>query len=158
MHGLIADASIDSLRARPLSVPLLEPFVIATGRVDTTRAVEVEVTVAHRGATAIGLGEAACLPPVTSEDQGDVLRALERPLRIEDIPSLGEVARAGVETAVLDAMARIARVPLRVLLGGDLGTRTARLETDITVAIAPPAKMGELARAWAAKGFRSIKV
>src|ERR1700759_2381689 len=107
----------------PLSVPLLEPFVIASGRVDATRAVEVRVRVAWRGRSAEGLGEAACLPPVTREDQDDVARevarvapalaattfvataaALEDALR-EAFPE-SPVARAGVETAVLDAMAR----------------------------------------------------
>ncbi len=158
MHRLIVDAHIESLRARPLSVPLTEPFVIATGRLDTTRAVEIEVTVAYRGTRAVGLGEAACLPPVTAEDQTDVLRSLEKLPRVEDIPSLGSVTRAGVETAVLDAMARIEGVPLRRLLGGDLGARTTTLETDVTVAIAPPEKMADLARAWAERGFRTIKV
>ena len=158
MHRLTAGVSLLSLRARPLSVPLIEPFVIATGRVDATRAVEVEVTVARHGQNATGCGEAACLPPVTDEDQGDILRALARPLGLEDLPSLGPVARAGVETAVLDAVARLDGVPLRVLLGGELGAKTASLETDVTVAIASPAKMGELARAWAARGFRHVKV
>jgi L-alanine-DL-glutamate epimerase-like enolase superfamily enzyme len=158
LHRLIAGARVESLRSRPLSVPLIEPFVIATGRVDATRAVEIEVTVAYRGRTATGLGEAACLPPVTREDQHDVLAALERGLSIEDLPRLGRVTRAGVETALLDAVARVEGVALRTLLGGEAGTRTRALETDVTVAIAPPEKMGELARAWAARGFRAIKV
>jgi L-alanine-DL-glutamate epimerase-like enolase superfamily enzyme len=71
---------------------------------------------------------------------------------------LAPVARAGVETAVLDAVARAHGVPLRTLLGGDDGARTRALETDVTIAIAAPAKMGELARAWAARGFRALKV
>ncbi len=155
---MIVGARIESLHARPLSVPLSEPFVIATGRVDTTHAVEVAIRLIHRGRSAVGLGEAACLPPVTLEDQDDVLRALDRPLRVEDISSLGNVARAGVETAIFDALARIEGLPLRTLLGGSLGAATSNLETDVTIAIAPPARMGELARAWAAQGFRAIKV
>ena len=62
----------------PLSVPLLEPFVIATGRVDVTRAAQVKVTLANEltGQTAWGLGEGAALWPVTVEDQPEVLAAL----------------------------------------------------------------------------------
>src|SRR5579863_7017051 len=120
---------VRALVARPLSVRLVEPFVIATGRVDTTRSVEIEARVAWRGQTAIGLGEAACLPPVTKEDQGDVLREVEgaessvvdRSMTYADLATslaqaaLGPVARAGVETGILDAAARIAGVPLRTL-------------------------------------------
>lgn len=63
----------------PLSIPLREPFVIATGRVDVTRAAQVKVTLANEstGQTAWGLGEGAALWPVTVEDQPDVLAALD---------------------------------------------------------------------------------
>jgi L-alanine-DL-glutamate epimerase-like enolase superfamily enzyme len=161
---------VESIAARPLSVPLIDPFVIASGRVDATRAVEVEVLVAWRGRRAIGLGEAACLPPVTREDQGDVLRALASlpgagfEGTTDDvsaaIASLGPVARAGVETAVLDALARIADVPVRELLldGGAPGVSASTLETDVTIAIADAERMAWLARDWFARGFRALKV
>lgn len=163
---------IEWIGARPLSVPLREPFVIASGRVDATRAVEIEVRVAWAGRTAGGLGEAACLPPVTREDQGDVLAAVERVapvLLAREVPpgaaaveeSLraalpdAPVARAGVECAVLDAMARIAGLPLRTALGG---RGTDALETDITIPIAGPDAMGALAAQWTARGFRALKI
>jgi L-alanine-DL-glutamate epimerase-like enolase superfamily enzyme len=169
------EVTVESLTARPLGVPLLEPFVIATGRVDATRAAEVEVHVTAGGRRARGLGEGACLPPVTREDQQDVLREVAaaagrlvgRPLRadgegLEDalraaVPD-SPVTRVAIETALLDALARLDGVPLRALLGADVGARTDRLETDVTVAIAGPARMGELARAWAARGFLALKV
>jgi L-Ala-D/L-Glu epimerase len=179
VHGLSdGELRIEHLGARALSVPLREPFVIASGRVDTTRAVEVRARVRWRGRTETGLGEAACLPPVTREDQSDVLREVERAAAeltdrtlatraawedelesalvalLPDAP----VARAGVETALLDAMARCAGVPLRALLGGDRGHATRTLETDITIAIAEPARMAELAREWIGRGFRSLKI
>ena len=64
----------------PLSIPLLEPFVIATGRVDVTRAAQVKITLREEssGQTAWGLGEGAALWPVTVEDQPEVLAALAR--------------------------------------------------------------------------------
>jgi L-alanine-DL-glutamate epimerase-like enolase superfamily enzyme len=96
---------------------------------------------------------------VTREDQDDVLRQLSgRTLDAGALDELGPVARAGVETALCDAMARIAGVPVRVLLGGDRGAATTMLETDVTVAIAEPGKMAELARGWVARGFRALKV
>ncbi len=127
------------------------------------------------GRSATGLGEGACLPPVTREDQDDVVQEVERAsaelagrtivggadaleaalaVTLPDSP----VARAGIETAVLDAMARCVGVPLRTLLGGDRGTATRLLETDVTIAIGPPESMGELARAWVGRGFRSLKI
>ena len=165
MHRLIdEDIQIEGLTARPLSVALIEPFVIATGRVDATRAVEIEVRLARGAARATGLGEAACLPPVTREDQPDVLAAIERVAsalpsrpRFEALcAELGPVARAGLQTALADAASTLAGLPLRTWLGGPPGP--AHLETDVTVAIAAPAKMAELARDWVARGFRALKV
>jgi L-Ala-D/L-Glu epimerase len=176
LHGLSGDElRIEHLAARALSVPLREPFVIATGRVDATRAVEVTARVWWRGRTSEGLGEAACLPPVTREDQDDALRevasasaelrdralsaaaeSIEETLRAA-VPE-GPVARAGIESAVLDAMARIAGLPLRVFLGGDQGRATRSLETDVTIAIGEPERMAELARGWWDLGFRALKI
>jgi L-alanine-DL-glutamate epimerase-like enolase superfamily enzyme len=160
VHGLsFDDVHIESLFARPLSVPLLEPFVIASGRVEATRAVEVEIRAAWRGQLAVGLGEAACLPPVTREDRDDVVRELGGWSRdVRALGELGPVARAGVETALADALARLAGVPLRALMGGETGARTTTLETDVTVAIAEPARMAELARGWVERGFFALKV
>jgi L-alanine-DL-glutamate epimerase-like enolase superfamily enzyme len=172
---LDGDLRIESVAARPLCVPLVEPFVIASGRLDATRAVEVEVRLNWNGRQAMGLGESACLPPVTREDQPDVLRAIDDAapsLLGRALPAnfgalegaLGEVfpdfpvARAGVETALLDAMARVASLPLRAFLDGERGARTVALETDVTVAIAEPERMLRLARAWRARGFRALKL
>lgn len=166
---------ITSLKARPLSVPLLEPFVIATGRVDATRSAHIEAELSTGdGARALGIGEAAALPPVTHEDQPDVLASVERAagslegLEVDaaDLTDLtraldaafasAPVARSGVETAILDALARLAGVPLYVLLGGAPGE--FRLTTDITIPIGEPSHMADLARAWRARGFDCFKV
>jgi L-alanine-DL-glutamate epimerase-like enolase superfamily enzyme len=169
------DLRIESLTARPLCVALLEPFAIASGTWLTTRAAEVTATVVWNGRRAVGLGEGACLPPVTVEDQPDVVRAVERVARalvgsrlparpaaldetLTDLLAGFPVARAGVETALLDAMATIAEVPLRAFLGGGLGAHTTTLETDVTVAIADPEHMARSARAWQRLGFHVLKV
>lgn len=162
-----------SLAGSPLSVPLVDPFVIASARVEVTRAVLVEVVLAdeHSQRTARGLGEAAALPPVTAEDQPDILAALER---IEDRPSfqgdLAEieallspladhpVARSGVEAAILDAAARLAGRPLFRWLAGPTAALDPRLSSDITVPIHAPEYMGSLAAQWRALGFRCFKV
>jgi L-alanine-DL-glutamate epimerase-like enolase superfamily enzyme len=167
---------IEALEARRLSVPLEVPFVIASGRVDATRSVEVEARIVWRGVAARGLGEASCLPPVTREDQDDVLQEVGvaakqlvgRTIEAADPEhhgeglelgaALGPVTRAGIETALLDAFSRARGLPLRSLLGGTIGAATRVLETDVTIAIGEPEGMGELARRWAARGFRALKI
>ena len=172
---------IDSLEVTPLSIPLLEPFVIASGRIDVTRAALVEVVLLDEatGARAHGLGEAAALPPVTREDQPELLRTIgearllllgiglgDEPLAaMESIASLLDsifddtpVARAGVEMALLDALARLTNVSVRVLLGGALGGGTRTLVTDITLPIFDVLHTAELAKQWRARGFTAFKV
>jgi L-Ala-D/L-Glu epimerase len=165
---------ITSLRARPLSVPLHEPFVIASGRMDATRAalVEIELLDERSGRSERGLGEAAALPPVTREDQPGLLAELgqlahgsllersfdgleELTAALDDALGGSPVARAGVEAAVLDAWARSRQLPVCTLLRG---RPPATLITDITLPIAEPARMAELAAQHRAQGFRIFKV
>jgi L-alanine-DL-glutamate epimerase-like enolase superfamily enzyme len=140
------------LRAEALSVPLREPFVIATARMDATRAVLVTALV--EGVN--GYGEAAALPPVTTEDQPELLEIVRRadPSRLDRIES--PVARAAIECAILDAEARRSGVPLARWLSPT--APLSPLTTDVTIPIAPPAKMAANARAWRARGFECFKV
>lgn len=163
---------IARIELSPLSVPLVEPFVIATGRIEATRAVLVQVTVADgAGKEALGIGEAAALPPVTAEDQPELLAQLAAsvPLltgasvatRAEittllDGAFLGQaVARAGMECAVLDACARLAGLPLCTWL---TGAPPRSLVTDMTLPIAAPTHMAALARGYRDRGFDVFKV
>ncbi len=163
---------IAGLSAVPLEVPLAAPFVIATGRVDRTRAALVTAwLVDDAGREATGYGEAAALPPVTHEDLPDLLPALAAAgarlvgREVSSLFALGPlldellagrpVARAGAESAILDAWARLRGVPVSGLLGP--GT-TSLLVTDVTIPIARPAAMAGTAVAWRARGFTCFKV
>jgi len=165
-------ASISGVDVQPLSVPLREPFVIATGRVDVTPAALVRVTLDDgAGKIAVGLGESAALPPVTREDQPALLSALSRAapeLRGVRVPALSDlagllqralpesaVARAGLEAAVLDAGARLAGQPLWRLLGG---AAAPELTTDITLSISDPDRMATAAIGHRRAGFACFKV
>ncbi len=173
------DVRIEQFERAPLSVPLVDPFVIATGRIDVTRAALVTLRLCDEatGLRANGMGEAAAFPPVTREDQPDLLRRLdavapvirERRLSIgDDFSAMAEwldallgdspVARAGVEMALLDALARLRGVPVRVLLGGAMGGQTRSLFTDVTIPIHEPDYMARLARGWHALGFDHFKI
>jgi L-Ala-D/L-Glu epimerase len=164
--------SIVELTVTPLSIPLREPFVIASGRLEATRAALVRATLAGEGGRrATGLGESAALPPVTREDQPELLHLIRQAAaglrgavltRDEDLDVLlrqrlpaGGVARAGVETAILDAAARLAGVPLYRALGG---RAAPALTTDITLSISEPTRMAEAAVHHARGGFDCFKV
>ncbi|MBI2389641.1 MAG: hypothetical protein HYV09_08595 [Deltaproteobacteria bacterium] len=176
---------VESLEVEPLFVPLKEPFVIATARMETTRTglVRVRLRSERSGRAVLGLGEAAPLPPVTREDFDDVRRSIEavaaawvgRELRtLPDLPSdaladpladaLADapVARAALATALLDAACRVGGVSAAHLLATrrpEIGRPVARrLETDVTLPIVGAARMAELAREWRALGFTQFKV
>ncbi len=170
---MIRPARIEAITVEALSVPTVDPFVIATGQVQATRSVLVRATlVDETGAQQVGLGEGACLPPVTREDQPDALAAVLRaaPLlvgtKLVDLAQLvtalksvlpdTPVARAGIEMAVLDAWARLDGLPLWRWLGGS-GIPPA-LVTDMTLPILAEARMVELALQWRALGFTAFKV
>jgi L-alanine-DL-glutamate epimerase-like enolase superfamily enzyme len=169
---LTGPCAIVEITVAPLSVPLREPFVIASGRLEATRAALVRATLEDdRGRRATGLGESAALPPVTREDQPDLLRAIVAAaeglagVSIADLDELdrlltarlpgGGVARAGVEAALLDAAARLAGEPLHRALGG---TASPALTTDITLSIALPDAMAATALRHAGAGFSCFKV
>lgn len=164
--------TIVEVAVSPLSIPLREPFVIASGRLDSTRAALVEATLRDgQGRRATGLGESAALPPVTREDQPDLLSAIAQAAAGlngtslatgEDLDRLlaarlpgGGVARAGVESAILDAAARLRGAPLHRLLGDG---NAASMTTDITLSISDPERMAAAAVRHAQAGFTCFKV
>lgn len=157
-----------TLAARPLSVPLQTPFVIATGRVDVTPNVLVTVQLRDdaTGRCAIGFGEAATLPPVTHQTQTEVLADLARaagqlPCAVPhaSVPpqlQLGASASAGLDMAIADAAAQLAGVPVWQLLAPD--AHPVSLHSDITIGIGAPEAMADAARHWAQRGFDCFKV
>jgi L-alanine-DL-glutamate epimerase-like enolase superfamily enzyme len=167
--------TIDRVHSEALSVPLIEPFVIASGRIEVTRAVLVQAVVAgDDGRRATGYGEAAALPPVTREDQPELLAAIGaaapglkgiRLTRWSDVDEAvarllpgSAVARAGVEVALIDAWARAAGVPLAHALGLRAASPLPVLVTDMTLPISAPDHMAGLARRHRAAGFNCFKV
>jgi L-alanine-DL-glutamate epimerase-like enolase superfamily enzyme len=166
------DVVVEEVRVEPLFVRLQEPFVIASARMEATRAALVRITVRANDGTdrrAVGLGEAACLPPVTREDAPDVMRSVEDAARLacgSPLALLGAlddrpVARSGVEAALVDACARLVDRPAWRWLADELGIASrgvASLETDITLPIAGEGRMLALAAEYVEAGFRALKV
>lgn len=158
--------------AVPLIVPLREPFTIATARMDTTRAALLRVRASsNAGGEVLGLGEAACLYPVTREDLPDVLREAERALpqlvgreltRPEACAELASTVAEGspvlvaaIECALVDALARSRRHGVATLFGMEL--RSGEIESDITIPIADEHEMLRVGRTWHDSGFRAFK-
>lgn len=155
-----------SVRVEPLAVPLLDPFVIATARVDHTTSVRVVVELEQGH---VGHGEAAALHPVTAERVEDLATSIDAVaaalLGHEVDPGLAlldgvlegrPVARAGLEQALLDALARAHGLPVHALLAP--AARPVPLVTDVTLPILPVERMVALALGHRARGFTAFKV
>ncbi|HAM35774.1 MAG TPA: dipeptide epimerase [Elusimicrobia bacterium] len=160
-------ASIIAVDARPLDVPMSQPFEIAGGSHAEVRNVLARLRLADG---TVGYGEGAPMGSYNGETQALALREaraacaalvgrdsaawrglLEELERL--LPRCG-AARAALGTALLDAWTRHAGIPLRALFGG----AQARLVTDITVSILGPKEARQAARRILARGIRTIKI
>ncbi|KAF7135922.1 hypothetical protein RHSIM_Rhsim08G0130500 [Rhododendron simsii] len=204
-RNLTETFTVDVQRAegRPLNVPLIAPFTIASSRLDRVENVAIRIELSNGCA---GWGEAPILPSVTAEDQatalamaaeaccylkqspamtlGSALReiggilpghefasgflvSLAKTREIWDselhkllrLPYSDQVylhlkVRAGVEMALIDAVANSIGIPLCRLFGGVSNTIT----TDITIPICSPDKAAELASKYSKQGFRTLKL
>ena len=159
---------ITKIEAWPIALPLLAPFVVATGEMRVAQNVFVRVTLRSG---AYGYGEMAPFPDISGEDQDGNLQAFPHAAkeclgqsathfrqlsqRLRSVASSAPAVRCGIETAVLDALCRGMGIPLWGLWGGaDVRQR----ETDITLPIGPLDRVVETARAWYARGFRMFKM
>jgi len=158
---------IEAVEVWPLEVPLASPFEIALGTQHHCRNVIVEVRTA--GGTR-GYGEAAPTPHITGETRETVLAAgdavtdslVGRPVTdyrgiarfLRETLSAQSAARAGIETAVFDALCRSMDRSLAEFVGG----RNAEVRTDDTISLEDPATAREYAADAAAAGFDELKV
>ena len=159
--------TIQTITVEPLTIPLLEPFTIATGSVTAARNVLITITL-QDGST--GYGESAPFPPSTGESQETALAAAQgciellkdqdasnwRPLfrRIHSLYYAQATVCAGIEMAVLDALTRSYGLPLYVFFGG----ASSAIETDLSIPLVTPERSYELARDAVSKGIRCLKV
>lgn len=163
----MAPTTIRSMTVEPLTIPLLEPFTISTGSVDSARNVLITLTLEDGS---VGYGECAPFPPSTGESQETALAAAQGCVALvegQDTANWRQLARrvhslyyaqttvcAGVEMALLDALARSYHMPLYVFFGG----MSSSIETDISIPMVTPEHGYELARKAVKQGIRSIKI
>ncbi|PQQ01165.1 L-Ala-D/L-amino acid epimerase [Prunus yedoensis var. nudiflora] len=170
-NNLLETFTVNVQRAenRPLNVPLIAPFTIATSRLDKVENVAIRVELSNG---CVGWGETPILPFVTAEDQhtamvkaGEACDFLLRSPAKTLGSLLGEIGgllpgyefasvRAGVEMALIDAVSRSIDVPLWRLFGGASNTIT----TDITIPIVSAGEAATLASKYREQGFRTLKL
>ncbi|KAK6261375.1 hypothetical protein QUC31_007191 [Theobroma cacao] len=154
---------------RPLNVPLIAPFIIASSRLDKVENVAIRIELKDG---CVGWGEAPILPFVTAEDQPTAMAKAKEACEVLKSSSamtlgavLGQIAgvlpghqfasvRAGVEMALVDAVAKSIGIPLWRLFGGASNTIT----TDITIPIVSPAEAHALATKYHKQGFKTLKL
>lgn len=158
---------IRSITVEPLTIPLREPFTIATGSVSEARNVLITLTL-QDGST--GYGECAPFPPSTGESQETALAAATacaELLKGRDAAQWRVLSQllhslyyaqntvcAGMEMALLDALTRSYGIPLYAFLGA----ASSAVETDMSIPLVPADRAQALAQETAAMGIRRIKV
>ncbi|OAY59226.1 L-Ala-D/L-amino acid epimerase isoform X2 [Manihot esculenta] len=160
---------VERAENRPLNVPLIAPFTIASSRLDKVENVAIRIELSNG---CVGWGEAPILPFVTAEDQPTAMaKAGEACELLRSCPpmTLGSLlekiggilpghqfasVRAGVEMALIDAAANSIGIPLWRLFGGVSDSIT----TDITIPIVSPAEAAELASKYRKQGFKTLKL
>jgi L-Ala-D/L-Glu epimerase len=149
-------------------VPLNDPFVVATGRRVSAENFFIRVTL--KSGTQ-GYGETAPFPEVGGSERSSCLRVatdlasvtLGQPAmqyrhlarRFHEMAAHDPAARCGLETALVDAVARELRIPLWGLWGG---ADVSEHKTDITIPITSLTHTLQLGREWYDRGFRLFKV
>jgi L-Ala-D/L-Glu epimerase len=160
---------ISAIEIIPVRLPLREPFVVAYASYPDTLSVLVRIRT-RDGAE--GWGEATPDPNVTGETWGGTAETLRRDLapalirfdarnreaalkaldsRVEGAPA----AKAALDIALHDLVARAAGIPLWQLLGGR--AREA-LQISRVVSMGEPTAMATAAKRHVADGFRTVKV
>lgn len=150
-----------------LTLPLTEPFAIASGAQASAENVWVRITLANG---VVGIGEAAPFTAVSGETQQSTLKAIENLKSIvlgKDVRnwmpiahSLNEkehdaaAARCGIEMALLDALTKHFNIPLHVFFGGS----GIKLETDMTITAGGIKHAEQSAKAIFKRGISSIKI
>jgi len=160
---------IVSGEAIPIGIPLKKPFVIASGKLTHSNHVLVRLT-GEGGVT--GWGETTTFPEVYGYDQKTLWHVLTRylipcvvGLPIHDLMALHRkmdqvlpynlMAKAGIDLAVHDLMARVEGLPMNAVLGI---RRADWVPVTGIVDMVPPEVAAASAKEQASRGFQTLKV
>jgi L-alanine-DL-glutamate epimerase-like enolase superfamily enzyme len=158
---------IISIETKVIDLKLKEPFRVSLGLIEELPTILVKIETSD-GLT--GYGESAPLSFVT----GETIESVESAIKLMSNTLIGmdshsiekihytmnrifrenNVAKAGIDLAIYDILAKRAGVPLYKYLGGSKNT----VETDKTISMETPEKMAKLALAVKEEGFSIVKV
>jgi len=159
--------TITTLVAKPLDLPLTDPFEISLG---TKRQATNVLVVVETESGSRGYGEGSPITTVTGETQETALEVASAAKPIVEGEPVGEYRRIveevrgafpgmasatlALETALLDAFCRERGLALSELVGG----QPAAVETDLTVPILSPSDAKTRASDAVDAGFDRIKI
>jgi len=158
---------IVDIRTDTVAIPLVSEFKTALRTVSSVE--NVLVTIVTDGAQ-LGFGSAAPATVITGETIGSIRGAVEAiaasitGMKIENHEAIFQrlnhcivgnmSAKAAVDMAVYDLLAKSLQIPLYQLLGGLSNT----IETDITISLDTPGIMVSESKERAAEGFSILKI
>ncbi len=158
---------ITDIRTRIVTIPLLTEFKTALRSVSTIDNILVAIAT---DSEQTGFGGAAPAAVITGETVSSILGAIEviggaiTGMNIENHEAVlqrmnscivGNMsAKAAVDMAVYDLLAKSFQTPLYRLLGG----QTKRIETDMTISIDSPENMVKESQQRVAEGFSILKI
>ncbi|WP_144512603.1 mandelate racemase/muconate lactonizing enzyme family protein [Bacillus sp. FJAT-22090] len=159
---------IQSIETFDVAIPLTKPFKTALRTVTTAYSVYVKITSSEGD---IGYGEAPPTHVITGESIASIryaindviapqligLNLLESERIFQQLHSSlirNTSAKAAIDMAIYDLLARQSKLPLFQFLGGFRDS----LETDFTVSVNDPNEMADDASQYISEGFRVLKV
>jgi len=158
---------ITDIKITTLPLTLHRPVVLTFGTIKKSQSVVVKV---ETNTGIYGIGEAAPFGPVTGETTETVLTVLkllknhligQDPLALQRINhtlkgaiALNTSAKAAIDIALYDIYSKVLDVPLYVALGGE----SDKVETDITLWIAPVNEMLKEIEKYLKEGFKIFKL
>ncbi|TQR18977.1 mandelate racemase/muconate lactonizing enzyme family protein [Psychrobacillus vulpis] len=159
---------IQSIETFDVAIPLTKPFKTALRTVTTAYSVYVKIT---SSGGVVGYGEAPPTHVITGESIASIKYAINEiiapqliGLQLSDSERIFQKlntslvrntsAKAAIDMAVHDLIARQSGIPLYQYLGGYRNT----LETDFTVSVNTPVEMADDAERYINEGFRVLKV
>ncbi|PYZ92385.1 dipeptide epimerase [Salipaludibacillus keqinensis] len=159
---------IEDIHTKRMAVPLKKPFKTALRTLEVAESVVVTI---HCDNGMTGFGEAPPTVVITGESLDSIQAAIQQTLKPAllgmDVTNFEHIfhilhgslvgntsAKAAVDMAIYDLLAKKMNVPLYQYLGG----YRHELETDYTVSVNSPDEMGEDAVQYIQDGFTVLKV
>jgi len=158
---------ITHITTQPVSIPLTTTFTTSLRSINQVDCVLVKI---HTDTDQIGYGSGSPVPVITGETVDSVVGATQfigeqlTGMTLENSELIFQKlnsciigspsAKAAIDMAIYDLLAKSFNIPLYQLLGG----KSQELTTDITISLASPEEMVTECRKRLAEGFTIIKI